>query len=77
MNMAGMANYNNQFDEKLLKYRQDKGHVLMANRMRFGENEDITIDNSWKINLSREENKIICNDTGLINAYKKFNYEIR
>lgn len=65
------------FHVKLLKYRRDKGHVLMANRMRFGKNDDIIQDNSWKTHLSREENKIICNDAELINAYKKFNYEIR
>lgn len=65
------------FDVRFLKYRRDKGHVLMANRMRFGKNDDIVQDNSWKTHLSREENKIICNDAELINAYKKFNYEIR
>src|SRR3989304_4104157 len=62
------------FNAGMLKYRQDKGHVLMANRMRFGEEDNITQDNSWKNYLSEEEKKIIHNDTELINVCKKYKY---
>lgn len=65
------------YDKKMLKYRRDKGHLLMANRMRFGKNEDIAQDNSWKDYLSDKENEMICNDIRLINAYKQYNYNIK
>lgn len=67
---------NISYDPKILQFRQDKGHILMANRMRFGVNEDIIEDSSWKTNLSKEEINVISSNIELAIAYRKHNYDI-
>ena len=65
------------FNAKMLEYRQNRGHVLMANRMRFGDSENILEDKSWMTYLSKEERRVICSDTKLVSAYKKYKYDIQ
>ena len=61
----------------MLQYRQNKGHILMANRMRFDEGENIKEDVSWRSSLSKNELGVICNNKKLINAYSKLGYNIK
>lgn len=74
-NICNFLNINYSHD--LLKFRQHRGHILMANRMRFGDNEDIHEDTSWKKELTEKEKKIIYNNRELVQAYKKFGYTIK
>lgn len=68
---------NIKFDPLMLQYRQNKGHILMANRMRFDEGENIKEDVSWRSSLSKNELGVICNNKKLINAYSKLGYNIK
>jgi len=68
---------NIKFEPMMLKYRQNKGHILRANRMRFGDEENIKEDIDWQSSLSKNELEIIYNNKKLINAYNKLGYNIK
>lgn len=63
-----------KYSSKMLQFRQDRGHVFMANRMRLGGEERIVEDVSWKDNLTFEEKEFIQRDVELVGLYKNFGY---
>lgn len=65
------------FDPGMLKYRHDKGHLLMANRVRFGNSEEIREDNGWLLGLSTREKEALCRDRELSFAIKKYGYNFK
>lgn len=64
------------FDE-MLNFRNNKGHTIMGNRMRFDNNNKLTEDLSWQNRLSEEEKQIICNNEELCSLYKILGYDLR
>lgn len=59
---------NINFDKKILKYNQEKGHIFMANRMKNGDGNKIVEDRSWECNLSEQEKNII-QKSGIMEKY--------
>lgn len=64
------------YNQKILKYRQDKGHIFMANRMRFGKSEIIKEDKGWIKKLSESEKLKIIHDNKIIKGYDRFGYKL-
>lgn len=65
------------FQKKMLRYRRNKGHVFMANRMRFGESETISEDKKWTEGLSDKEIKKIIGNKILVDYYSQFGYKFK
>ena len=65
------------FNKKILRYRKNKGHFLMANRMRLGGEEKITEDLDWINHLTKNEKNLINNNMKLTTAYMSVGYNIK
>ena len=65
------------FSSSMISFKDDKGHTLMGNRMRYDDNTLISIDESWKTDLTPEEIYAItgCND--LVNFYASLGYYMK
>lgn len=60
----------------MLRYRKDRGHVLMANRIRLGDGEIIKEDTSWISSLTHSEKEGMYHDVKLSSAYKDIGYKL-
>ncbi len=65
------------YTDHMLKFRADKGHTLMGNRMRFGEEENIMEDRSWTTQLTAEEIGLLQSNSELTELYRKLGYELK
>ncbi|PIR04949.1 MAG: hypothetical protein COV57_01785 [Candidatus Liptonbacteria bacterium CG11_big_fil_rev_8_21_14_0_20_35_14] len=61
------------FEDNMLKFNSNKGHILFGNRMIRNNEDHIKEDNSWKYELSKEEKKMI-EISNLYNLYQQFGY---
>ena len=64
------------YEEDMLKFNQNRGHLFMGNRLLFNENLDTKLkqDNAWKNGLNKKELGLIEGNINLVNLYKEFNY---
>lgn len=62
------------FENQMLKFKTDRGHTLMGNRMRLDDNQQIQEDLSWVSGLNYEEKNIIYRNSELTNLFKKLGY---
>jgi len=62
------------FEESLLYFKRDRGHVLMGNRMRFDNNEIVAEDLAWTAGLNDEELFLLRSDRELAELYEQFGY---
>ena len=64
------------YEEDMLKFNQNRGHLFMGNRLLFNENLDTKLkqDNAWENGLNKKELGLIEGNKNLINLYKEFNY---
>ena len=60
----------------MLEFKEDRGHTLMGNRMRFDDNQEIKEDLGWTSGLAEEEIRILCDDGELVSLFGQFGYEI-
>lgn len=63
-----------EYEDHMLKFKSDKGHTLMGNRMRFDDNEDIVEDLSWVTGLNNSEQLLICGNNRITQLYRQLGY---
>lgn len=64
------------FKDSMLRFKSNKGHTLMGNRMRFDENQVVAEDTGWINGLSQEEKNMICKNKELSNLFKRLGYDL-
>jgi hypothetical protein len=64
------------YQEAMLKFKGNKGHILMGNRMRFDDNQTIAEDLSWHVRLTTEEQSLISNHRPLRALYETLGYQM-
>jgi|GEM_PF-2856999 len=65
-----------EYARSMLEFKEDRGHTLMGNRMRFDDNQEIKEDLGWTSGLAEEEIRILCDDGELVSLFSQFGYEI-
>ncbi|MCK5061911.1 sulfotransferase domain-containing protein [Candidatus Parcubacteria bacterium] len=60
--------------KKMLNYRKNKGHILVANHMRFGNDELIYEDKKWVSGLSKFRKQKIINSHKIVESFNHFGY---
>ena len=64
------------FDPLMLRFKRDRGHLLMGNRMRFDDNEKILPDLGWRDGLKKSERSLIEDNEELTFLYGKIGYDL-
>lgn len=67
---------NIDFEESMINFKKDLGHMVMGNRMRFDNNEKIIEDLLWQKKLIKKEKELITESKKLVALYKKLGYEL-
>lgn len=62
------------FENPMLKFKADRGHALMGNRMRFDDNQQIQEDLNWVIGLNYDEKNMIYRNSELTDLFKQLGY---
>lgn len=65
---------NIDYTHAMLRFRQNRGHIFMSNRMRFSNDEKIIEDNTWQSNLSKEDLQFIDSHKKLNNYCKEYSF---
>ena len=65
------------YADGMLKFRNDNGHTLMGNRMRFGGEENVVEDKSWTTQLSEEEIDLLQSNNELTELYHQLGYQLK
>jgi len=63
-------------EENMLNFKNDLGHTVMGNSMRFDDVTVIKKDIDWVTKLSTVEKDLIRSDIGLVQLYRHFGYEL-
>ncbi|MFH0923887.1 MAG: sulfotransferase domain-containing protein [Candidatus Falkowbacteria bacterium] len=75
--MKEICNFLNiTYREEMIKFKKNKGHTLMGNRMRHDDNEVIKNDLSWKKYLTKQELNLINNNSELVKFYNMLGYSL-
>lgn len=64
------------YDENMIRFKKNKGHTLMGNRMRYDDNEVIKNDLNWKKYLTKQELNLINNNSELVKFYSMLGYSL-
>lgn len=64
------------YADSMLKFKEDRGHTLMGNRMRLDNNQVIKEDLEWKTGLTREEKLALSEDRELVSLFGNLGYKI-
>jgi hypothetical protein len=64
------------FQESMLEFKSNRGHMLMGNRMRFDDNQTIAEDLSWQVRLTADEQSLIGNNDTLQTLYRTLGYQM-
>lgn len=66
------------FMPSMIDFKNDKGHILMGNRMRLDDkNNRILFDEKWKTELTQEELSLVIDNQELQNMYSHFGYSLK
>jgi len=64
------------YNESMLQFKEDRGHVLKGNRMIFDERNTISEDTSWIDILTSNEIFSLVENQQLISLYQKLGYKL-
>lgn len=63
------------FEEKMLRFKENKGHLLMGNHMMHDKDQGIVEDLTWRQKLSPEEKGLFVRED-IVRAYARLGYDL-